>query len=74
MLWVCFSAAGTGKLGRMNGAKHKQILHENLLQSGNDFGEDLDSNRTMTPSIQPKQYWNVFRTRTYFSENLWKDL
>ena len=37
MLWGCFSAAGTGRLvrieGKMNGAKYREILNENLLQS-----------------------------------------
>jgi hypothetical protein len=37
MLWGCFSAAGTGRLVRieakMNGAKYKEILEENLLQT-----------------------------------------
>ena len=37
MLWECFSAAGTGRLVRievkMNGAKYREILDENLLQS-----------------------------------------
>uniref|UniRef100_A0A8C7IBR7 ADP-ribosylhydrolase ARH1 n=1 Tax=Oncorhynchus kisutch TaxID=8019 RepID=A0A8C7IBR7_ONCKI len=36
MLWGCFSAAGTGRLVRneakMNGAKYREILDENLLQ------------------------------------------
>jgi hypothetical protein len=36
-LWGCFSAAGTGRLvrikGKMNGAKYREILDENLLQS-----------------------------------------
>ena len=35
MLWECFSAAGTGRLVRieakMNEAKYKEILDENLL-------------------------------------------
>ena len=35
MLWGCFSAAGTGRLvrieGKMNGAKFREILEENLL-------------------------------------------
>uniref|UniRef100_A0AAZ3QNQ1 Transposase n=1 Tax=Oncorhynchus tshawytscha TaxID=74940 RepID=A0AAZ3QNQ1_ONCTS len=35
MLWGCFSAAGTGRLvrieGKMNGAKYREILDENLL-------------------------------------------
>ncbi|KAK6490230.1 extended synaptotagmin-2-like isoform X1 [Huso huso] len=35
MLWGCFSSAGTGKLvrieGKMDGAKYREILEENLL-------------------------------------------
>ena len=35
ILWGCFSAAGTGRLVRinsnMNGAKYREILEENLL-------------------------------------------
>ena len=41
MLWGCFSAVGTGKLVRieakMNGAKYREILDENLLQSAQDL-------------------------------------
>ena len=41
MLWGCFSAAGTGKLVRieakMNRAKYREILNENLLQSAQDL-------------------------------------
>ncbi|MBN3276205.1 TCB1 transposase, partial [Polyodon spathula] len=37
MLWGCFSSAGTGHLvtieGRMDGAKYRKILQENLFQS-----------------------------------------
>ena len=37
MLWGCFSAGETGRLvrieGKMNGAKYREILDENLLQS-----------------------------------------
>uniref|UniRef100_A0AAZ3QJ57 Tc1-like transposase DDE domain-containing protein n=1 Tax=Oncorhynchus tshawytscha TaxID=74940 RepID=A0AAZ3QJ57_ONCTS len=37
MLWGCFSAAGIGRLdrieGKMNGAKYREILDGNLLQS-----------------------------------------
>ena len=41
LLWGCFSAAGTGRLvrikGKMNGAKYREILDENLLQSAQDL-------------------------------------
>ena len=41
MLWGCFSAAGTGRLvrieGEMNGAKYREILDENMLQSAQDL-------------------------------------
>ena len=41
MLWGCFSAAGTGRLvgiaGKMNRAKYREILDENLLQSAEDL-------------------------------------
>ena len=41
MLWGCFSAGGTVRLvkieGKMNGAKYREILDENLLQSAQDL-------------------------------------
>ena len=41
MLWGCFSAAGIGRLVRieakMNAAKYREILDENLLQSTQDL-------------------------------------
>ncbi len=41
VLWGCFSAAGTGWLvaieGKMNAAKYRDILDENLLQSAQDL-------------------------------------
>ena len=37
MLWGCFSEAGTGGLlraeGKLNGAKYRDILNDNLVQS-----------------------------------------
>jgi hypothetical protein len=37
ILWGCYSVAGTGRLvrieGKMKGAKSREILDENLLQS-----------------------------------------
>ena len=58
MLWGCFSADGTGRLVRieakMNGIKYREILDENLLQSGQDlrlrqrftFQKDNDTKHT----------------------------
>jgi hypothetical protein len=41
MLWGCFSAVGTGRRVRieakMKGAKYRDILDENLLQSAQDL-------------------------------------
>uniref|UniRef100_A0A669BVS3 Tc1-like transposase DDE domain-containing protein n=1 Tax=Oreochromis niloticus TaxID=8128 RepID=A0A669BVS3_ORENI len=41
MLWGCFSSAGPGKLvrveGKMDGAKYRAILEENLLESAKDL-------------------------------------
>ena len=41
MLWGCFSAAGNGSLvrieGKINGAKYREILDENLFQSAQDL-------------------------------------
>ena len=41
MLWGCFSAAGTGGLvkveGKLNGAKYRDILYGNLVQSVQDL-------------------------------------
>jgi hypothetical protein len=58
MLCGCFSAAGTGRAvrieGKMNGAKYREILDENLLQSTQDlrlgcmftFQQDNDTKHT----------------------------
>uniref|UniRef100_A0AAZ3RSR5 Transposase n=1 Tax=Oncorhynchus tshawytscha TaxID=74940 RepID=A0AAZ3RSR5_ONCTS len=58
MLWRCFSVAGTERLVRikakMKGAKYREILDENLLQSAQDlklgrrftFQQDSDPKHT----------------------------
>ena len=60
MVWACFSSAGTGKMvkidGKMDGAKYRTILEENLLESAKDW--DLSSNRTMIQNIKPNLQWN----------------
>uniref|UniRef100_A0AAZ3QIE1 Transposable element Tc1 transposase n=1 Tax=Oncorhynchus tshawytscha TaxID=74940 RepID=A0AAZ3QIE1_ONCTS len=57
MLWGCFSAAGTGRLVRLNEAKYREILDENLLQSAQD---NNPSNRTTILSTQPRQHRGGF--------------
>ena len=65
MLWGCFSVAGTGRLVRieakMNKAKYREILDENLLRTS-DWGEGSPSNRTTTLITQPRQRRSSFRT------------
>ena len=58
---------GTGRLVRieakMNGAKYRKILDENVLQSTQDLrlgGEGSPSNRTTTLSTQPRQHRSGF--------------
>lgn len=48
MIWGCFSSAGTGEIvtvdGRIDGAKYRAILEENLLESAKDLtGADVFS-------------------------------
>ena len=58
MLWGCFSAAGTGRLvrieGKMNGAKYREILDENLLQSTQDLrlGQRFTFQQVNNPKIK----------------------
>ena len=81
MLWGCFSAAGTGRLvrieGKMNGAKYREILDENLLQSAQDlrlgrrftFQQDNDPKHT----VKITQEWlrdkslNVLKGKKWFN-------
>uniref|UniRef100_A0AAZ3NVI2 Transposase n=1 Tax=Oncorhynchus tshawytscha TaxID=74940 RepID=A0AAZ3NVI2_ONCTS len=59
-LWGCYSAAGSGRLVRIeakiNGAKYGEILDENLLPCSGPqtVGEVSPSNRTTTLSTQPR--------------------
>uniref|UniRef100_A0AAZ3Q9P1 Tc1-like transposase DDE domain-containing protein n=1 Tax=Oncorhynchus tshawytscha TaxID=74940 RepID=A0AAZ3Q9P1_ONCTS len=93
MLWGCFSAAGTGRLvrieGKMNGAKYREILGENLLQSVQDlrlgqrftFQQDNDPKhiaKTMQEWLRDKSL-NGWATQgqspnLHLIENLWRDL
>jgi hypothetical protein len=83
MLWGCFSAAGTGKLirieGKMKGAKYREILDENLLQSAgalrtSDWDDDSPFNRTVTLSTQPRQHSSGFGTSLNVSERASRSL
>ena len=68
MLWGCFSVAGTESLVRiaakMNEAKYREILDENLLQSAQylRLGKRFTFNRTTTLSTQPRQRRSDFGT------------
>ena len=61
MLWGCFSAAGTGRLVRieskMNDAKYREIIDENLLQSTQELRLEQ---RLSTLNTQPRQRRNGF--------------
>jgi hypothetical protein len=71
MLWGCFTAAGTGRLvrieGTMNGAKYRKILDENLLRSASDlrlrrrftFQQDNDPKHTAKAMLEWLQNKNV---------------
>jgi hypothetical protein len=56
MMWGCFSATGTGRLvrikGKMNRAKYREILDENLFQSPRDLR--LGPNFTFQQDNDPK--------------------
>ncbi len=93
MLWGCFSAAGTGRLvaieGKMNAAKYRDILDENLLQSAQDirlgrrftFQQDNDPK----PTAKITKEWLHNNSVTFLEgpsqspglnpiEHLWRDL
>ena len=64
MLWGCFSAAGTGKLvrveGKIDGAKYRDVLEQNLCQSTCDlrlgwrftFQQDKDPKHTDKATLE----------------------
>jgi hypothetical protein len=89
MLWGCFSAAGIGRLVRieakMNKAKYREILDENLLQSTHDlrlgrkffFQQDNEHKHT----VKKMQEWFQDRSLNILEwssqnpiEHLWRDL
>ena len=92
MLWGCFSVAGTGRLvridGTTNGAIHRKILKENLLQSAKDlrlwqrftFQQGNNPKNTAKATLEWLQNKNV-KVPEWPSqssdlnpvENLWKD-
>ncbi len=83
MLWGCFSAAGTGRLvaieGKMNAAKYRDILDENLLQSAQDlrlgrrftFQQDNDPKHTAKIT---KEWLFLNGPARALTEHLWRDL
>ncbi|KAK3535038.1 hypothetical protein QTP70_002214 [Hemibagrus guttatus] len=85
MLWGCFSAAGTGRLvrieGKMNAAMYRDILDENLLQSTLDlrlgqrfiFQQDNDPKylqHNRIKVVEPYAFRGLYNlTRLYLSHN-----
>ena len=70
MLWEHFSVAGTGRLVRteakMNGAKYREILDENLLQIAQDLrrGQRFTFKQDIGSSTQPRQLRGGFQDKS----------
>ncbi|KAG2458981.1 TC1A transposase, partial [Polypterus senegalus] len=69
MLWGCFSSAGTGKLvrddGKMDGAKYRAILEENLLESAKDLrlGRRFTFQQDSNPKHKARATMEWFQTK-----------
>ena len=88
MQWGCFSVAGTGRLvrikGKMNGAKYREVLDENLLQSSQDlrlgqrFNDPKHTAKTMQEWLRDKSLNVLGRPIQSLDLNpikrLWRDL
>ena len=66
ILWGCFSAVGTGRLvrieGKLNGAKYREILDENLLRNDLGLGRRFAFQQYNDPNTQPRQRRSGFGT------------
>ncbi|KAJ7335926.1 hypothetical protein JRQ81_013867 [Phrynocephalus forsythii] len=69
MPWGCFSSAGTGKLvridGKMDGAKYRAILEENLLESAKDLrlGRRFTFQQDNDPKDKARATMEWFKTK-----------
>jgi hypothetical protein len=62
MLLGCFSAARTGRLVRIEDAKYREIIDENLLYNAQNRRLGSPFNRTTTLSTQPRPHRSGFGT------------